>query len=638
MSVNTDLNNIYRVLLTEVLPYELPLMLDNEFFYLNMQDKELHDIFCETFQGRLRGWTIPFDYFVRKYGGDKSRKLSLMHPYTQLQCVNFYSKYDYYMLSLCSHSPFSIRYIADRAKCVFKEEEIETEDVQNGQNRVEIIDDGIEKRYRSYFIYKRYDMVYKFFTSGDYLRLEQKYTHLMKMDIASCFYHIYTHTITWAIKGKEQAKSLIGKSTFENDFDTLMQHANYNETNGIIVGPEISRIFAEIILQRIDSNVLNRLKQEPYALKLGRDYEVRRYVDDHYIYANSKDNLRLILDIYKEELQFYKLYINESKLEFFERPFVSDVSDAKREISALISNISEYWLAKDEDGKYKHIVKNEIKPFTTVVNNFRSITHKSNQKYGTLNRYFLSLLVSQLNKEYKNTQAAGATAGLLLMYLEISFYVFSLDMNVSASIKMCRILDNLHKWAEKCMDKTILPELENRIYREVKRCLDIYEINKKNGEINIEILNLILSLNRIMRTPMSRAQLEKLFNVVNGSAMEYEHLNYFQICSLLYIIGGDPGYEDIRLKILNEIIHRVEKENAMWYADTAMLFYDSLACPFFKKTEKKDILVKACKYTDKTAYKKLTIYNKTERWFFNWDKTCNLSESLSKKEYHSPYE
>ena len=65
----------------------------------------------------------------------------------------------------------------------------------------------------------------------------------MKMDIARCFYHIYTHTIAWAVKGKEQAKELIGKETFENAFDTLMQHANYNETNGIIVGPEISRIF-----------------------------------------------------------------------------------------------------------------------------------------------------------------------------------------------------------------------------------------------------------------------------------------------------------------------------------------------------------------------------------------------------------
>ena len=60
-----------------------------------------------------------------------------------------------------------------------------------------------------------------------------------------------------------------------------MQRVNYNETNGIIVGPEISRIFAEIILQRIDVNVVNRLKQSPYLLTLGRDYEVRRYIDDH---------------------------------------------------------------------------------------------------------------------------------------------------------------------------------------------------------------------------------------------------------------------------------------------------------------------------------------------------------------------
>lgn len=638
MSKDIDLNNKYRVLLTEVLPYELPLMLDNEFFYLNMQDEEMRKIFCETFQGKLRGWTIPFDYSIRKYGGDKSRKLSLMHPFAQLQCVEFYCNYDYYMLSLCSRSPFSIRYISDCAKCVFQAEEIETNDTQKEQNRVEIIDDEIEKRYRSYFIYKRYDMMYKFFTSGDYLRLEQKYTHLMKMDIASCFYHIYTHAITWAIKGKDQAKNQIGKSTFENDFDDLMRYTNYNETNGIIVGPEISRIFAEIILQRIDVNVLNYLKQEPYALRLGRDYEVRRYVDDYYIYANSEDDLRLIMEVYKEELQFYKLYVNEKKLELSERPFVSDVSDAKREINVLISNISERWLAKDEKGTYKHTVKNEMRAFMFVANCFRSITHKFGQNYGTLNRYFLSLLVSQLDKESKNEHAVGAKVELLLMYLEISFYVFSLDMNVSASIKICRILDNLHKWAEKCIDKTILPELENRIYREVKRCLDIYEINKKNDEINIEVLNLMLSLSRIMKTPISREQLVKLFNVPNGSLEEYKHLNYFQICSLLYIIGGEQTYDDIRLKILEEIKHRVEKENALWHADTAMLFFDALACPFFNKTERKDILVKVCGYREQTAYKKLKIYSKTGRWFFNWDKTRDISESLSKKEYHSPYE
>ena len=94
MSKEINLNNKYRVLLTEVLPYELPLMLDNGGFYLNMQDESLQKIFKETFVGKLKDWTIPYDYSVRKYGGDKSRKLSLMHPYTQLQCVDFYAKHD----------------------------------------------------------------------------------------------------------------------------------------------------------------------------------------------------------------------------------------------------------------------------------------------------------------------------------------------------------------------------------------------------------------------------------------------------------------------------------------------------------------------------------------------------------------
>ena len=638
MSMEININNKYRVLLTEVLPYELPLMLDNEGFYLNMQDENLLKIFNESFLGKLNTWTIPFDYSVRRYGGDKSRKLSLIHPFTQLLCAKFYTDHDFYMLSLCSNSPFSIRYIADRAKCIFKAEETEALNAQNQQKHIEVLDDEVEKRYRSYFSYKRYDMMYKFFTSSDYLRLEQKYTHLMKMDIASCFYHIYTHTIAWAVKGKEQAKGQIGKSTFEKDFDTLMQQTNYNETNGIVVGPEISRIFAEIILQRIDVNVLNRLKQEPYSLKLGRDYEVRRYVDDHYIYTNSEEDLRLILEVYKEELQFYKLYVNESKLEFLERPFVSNVSDAKREINNLISDISERWLVKDEGGKYKHAVKNEMKSFTFIVNNFRSITHRYNQKYGTLNRYFLTLLISQLGRESINEYAADATAGLLLMYLEVAFYIFSLDMNASASIKMCRILDYLHKWAEKCTDKTILPELENRIYREVKRCLDINESNRKDDEMNLEVLNLMLCLSRMMKTPIPREQLVSLFNIVKSSAMEYEHLNYFQICTLLYIIGGEAIYEDIRVKILEEIKRRVGKENAMWHADNAMLFLDALVYPFFKKSERKDILMKACGYTEDTAYNKLIIYNKTKRWFFNWDRTRDLSEFLSKKEYHSPYE
>lgn len=638
MSKEINLNNKYRVLLTEVLPYELPLMLDNGGFYLNMQDESLQRIFKDAFVGKLKDWTIPYDYSVRKYGGDKSRKLSLMHPYTQLQCVDFYAKHDNYMLSLCSNSPFSIRYIEKRAKCIFKKEEDKNEVAQSFPKRVEIFDDEIEKYYRSYFSYKQYDMMYKFFISGDYLRLEQKYTHLMKMDVANCFYHLYTHTIAWAIKGKEQAKDLIGKTTFENDFDSLMQHTNYNETNGIIVGPEISRIFAEIIFQRIDINVLNRLKKEPFLLKLGRDYEVRRYLDDHYVYANSEENLRKILEVYKKELQFYKLFVNESKLEFLERPFVSDISDAKREISKLMSCIADKWLKKDDEGHYLHMVHNEMKAFSSVVNAFRSLTYRYKQKYGTLNRYLLTLLISQIGNEMNRKNIPDASTGLLLMYTEIAFYVFSLDMNASASIKLCRILEYLHRWAENCTDKTALLEMENRFYREMKRCLDIYETRHLENDINIEVLNLLLCLSRFMKTPLSRTHLMKIFSISEGNKEDYEHLNYFQICTLLYIIGGNIDYEDVRKKIIEEVNRRLLVDCALWHSDNAMLFFDIMVCPYVRKQEIKQIILKVYRCSESAygmKYKELT---KTNRWFFNWDKTQELSEILSKREYHSPYE
>lgn len=40
-----------------------------------------------------------------------------------------------------------------------------------------------------------------------------------------------------------------------------MQKSNYNETNGILVGPEFSRWVAEVIFSRIDSELKNKLNK-----------------------------------------------------------------------------------------------------------------------------------------------------------------------------------------------------------------------------------------------------------------------------------------------------------------------------------------------------------------------------------------
>lgn len=51
MRIERNLNNKYLVLLTEVLPYELPLMLNNDAFYENMQEESLRKTFLDVFNG-----------------------------------------------------------------------------------------------------------------------------------------------------------------------------------------------------------------------------------------------------------------------------------------------------------------------------------------------------------------------------------------------------------------------------------------------------------------------------------------------------------------------------------------------------------------------------------------------------------
>lgn len=647
MKQANDLNNKYRVLLTEVLPYELPLVLNNEAFYENMQDDSLRNLFTGVFSNIITNkerWTVPFDYNIRRVGGEKSRKLSLIHPFTQLDCVEHYAKYDDYMLNLCSHSPFSIRYISKKAKCVFSpvedaEEDNEALPEEAAGQATELDNNSIEKRYRSYFSYKKYDLAYKFFDSGDNLRLEQKFSHMMTLDITGCFYHIYTHTIAWAVKGKDAAKESINADTFERNFDQLMQHANYNETNGIVVGPEISRVFAEIILQAVDLAILQQLKEKGYSL--GRHYEIRRYVDDSYIYANSRKVLDDICAAYKEQLASYKLDINEKKREFFERPFTSGVSDAKRQVNKMVAEFKEKHLKRKEgEGEEKHYVtaiRSDYSLFTSFVKHFRSITHQFQQHYGDLNKYTLTLLLGQIRKEMKKEMIP--SQNLLTGYADIGFFLFTLDMHTTASYRLCSILDCLVRWADKAIDPEAKQELTARVRREAKRVIDIYQADLAMENTNLEVLNLLITLHRLIGFKIPVSQIDSLFRLNVAKGEGYEHINYFQLCTLLYLIENDTEYSAVRNGIEAELLSRLSESKSLRKADNACLFFDVMTCPYIGKTTCLTIIEQCLNISNKgQAGSKRAALAKPKRWFFDWDKTHDLTEYLEKKEYHSPYE
>lgn len=646
MKQSNDLNNKYRVLLTEVLPYELPLVLNNEAFYENMQDESLRNLFVSVFSKTLarNEWTIPFDYNIRRVGGEKSRKLSLVHPLTQLDCVDLYEKYDEYMLNLCSHSPFSIRYISKRARCVFPTEDNSDEDneilpEETAGHVIELDNNAIDKRYRSYFSYKKYDLVYKFFESGDNLRLEQKFSHMMTLDITGCFYHIYTHTIAWAVKGKESAKDSIKADTFEKSFDQLMQHTNYNETNGIVVGPEISRIFAEIILQAVDIAIIRQLKEKEYTL--GRDYEIRRYVDDSFVYANSRKVLDEICSVYKEQLAFYKLDINEKKREYFERPFTSGVSDAKRQVYKMVTDFREKHLKRREtEGEELHYaaaIRNDYSLFTSFVKHFRSITHQFQRHYGDLNKYTLTLLLNQIREEMKKKMTP--SQNLLTGYVDIAFFLFSLDMHTTASYRLCSILDCLVRWSDTAVEPEAKQELTARLRREAKRVIDIYQADLVLEDTNLEVLNLLITLHRLIGFKIPTSQVESLFGLNIGDGDGYERLNYFQMCTLLYLIENDSEYSFVLSGIEKELLSRFSEPKSLRKADNAYLFFDVMTCPYINKATCLSIIEQCLCISNKgQAGNKRVAIAKPKRWFFDWDKTHDLTEYLEKKEYHSPYE
>lgn len=86
--------------------------------------------------------------------------------------------------------------------------------------------------------------------------LASSFPIIVGLDINRFYGSIYTHSIPWAVLGKEHAKHLFRtgglKKHWSNELDKLVRNCNQQQTVGIPIGPDTSRIISEIILSRID--------------------------------------------------------------------------------------------------------------------------------------------------------------------------------------------------------------------------------------------------------------------------------------------------------------------------------------------------------------------------------------------------
>jgi hypothetical protein len=289
---NLRRSDFIRAVITDTAPYEVPIVISNDGLYRNLAGRatasaQLAEIIERLVCADDDSYTIPYRYKISK-DAKSSRQLSLVHPRNQFKICKFYQDYETLITYHCSMGSFSIRRPFKTGSTFFFRSPMA--DVNKYKhNRVDTSElDLFARNPASFFSYDGVDRLYKFFVSDEYGQLEKKYPHMLLMDVSKCFSSVYTHSMPWALKGTQHSKDNVKAASFGNDFDRLMQKMNFNETNGICVGPELSRIFAEIILAAVDAKVEAQLGL--LNLKHGQDYDCRRYVDDYMVFCDTREN------------------------------------------------------------------------------------------------------------------------------------------------------------------------------------------------------------------------------------------------------------------------------------------------------------------------------------------------------------
>lgn len=138
--------------------------------------------------------------------------------------------------------------------------------------------------------------------------LEATADWLVKTDITRFYPSIYTHSIAWAAYGKEKVKGGMAyyKGSLADRLDTLVRACNRNQTVGIPIGPETSRIIAEVISSRIDADF--------QASNLGlADHSIDRLQDDWNVGTRTLEQAEDVISRISSIYRSYGLEINGSK-------------------------------------------------------------------------------------------------------------------------------------------------------------------------------------------------------------------------------------------------------------------------------------------------------------------------------------
>lgn len=660
--IKLDKKDYRRALLTDTAPSDVPIIFSNDGFYINSHrvkvdgdgglDKLVKTIYNIIInpdsESDKSSFSSPLKYKIRK-NEVSLRTLSLLHPRAQVNFSEFYCEYGNVISRLCSVSQFSIRAPSKIGNSFY------SNDLDENSKYKEIDIDTLEselirKHASSFFSYRGFDRIYKLYTDYKYIELEKKYPFMRFMDVANCFDSIYTHTISWAVKNKEFIKKHTRYSSqFCQKFDTLVQRSNNNETNGIPVGSEVSRIFSEVIFQDIDVKAVSKLKDD-FGYEQDIEYTVLRYVDDFIVFAENSSVLDAVYAVLSDCLGEYNLYVSESKLKDYRRPFCTEKSNVIVGLNRVISDLESSLICKRNDGGKELVffksIFNSNRFVHSYVDKVKRLCLESGNGYADASSYLISVLSKRiviLNENYEqySSEVKGSSEEMLrfrqgvLVIIRLMFFFYGVHPTVSSSNKMAKTIFIVDQFfSRKCVAQ--LDFVRSEVMQHISQISLVGKADDmRDGYVSLERLNIVLASSGFGENYL--IPVERFSDLLDSVST----LTYFDMVSLLFYFKDHKQYEGLVERLELIAYEKLSGDfDLLKNSENAHLFLDLTSCPYVSTQFKVKVLKKF--YTeyetdvaksDEELSTDISLLANTY-WFVKW-KGVDLIKLLERKELKS---
>lgn len=434
-------NNIERnrldYLLTDIMPVEISELFSfGKFYeYLLTRRSTLDEIIDEMrkmkarstevpFTGQWGNWaTTPLKFGVLK-GTHAARELNLVQPLAAMNMYFFIECYQKEILDTIEENAcFSLRYHRKNSDLYYKQKNKRI--THYFEKTSKKIDRGVLQQTGAYFKIHKFNSVSSFTNSRLWQQCNFRYRYFAKVDYKSCFDSIYTHAYKWCIEKNTIDSKAAKNANMYIVIDRVLQNINGRSSNGVIVGPEFSRMIAEILLQHIDVEVKRHLIQD--GVLVGRDYRVFRYVDDIYIFSNSQEHMDLIIRTIETVSRTYLLQLNDLKYFKSDTPVV--LNSWLGNTRTLSDRIADLFYRKHElhdmEGD-KYLLKNGYISLDRMKDDFICLINE----YPKDQRYIVSFMLSTLLNNVSGKKDGYALfepnkGGRAYVLLDLAMYIYS---------------------------------------------------------------------------------------------------------------------------------------------------------------------------------------------------------------------